>query len=626
MIVDEAAVVSCYSDTAAFLVMLLLMLMSVTQNRKKDPSMRIFHGLCLTHAVTCALRFLCHAMARQTPPWCHALAVASRTLCELNVFLLVYLWSAYVEKKLMGDRHVHTLVKALYGLPFIVFTALLIVNLFTGVLFVCTGENLFEYRRLYHVFTGVQALYFAVALARIRHYKRRAAKVCFIRVMPLLVPTALGSAVQFFLPFQTAVLGISIGALLMYIFMSDEADCLDAESGLYNLKFLSYLCDLAAADRTNPRSALTLDVSGDLKAGFGLLRGALHQDNDVVRTDAGRFVMFSGESSRSALQYYTSLVDEAVVRHNAEHPKEAVRITVRSRIRTGEEDAVEFIRSVRYDKGTSDEMRGVLSMISEMDRLDEELKMAADIQVNMLPSNFPPFPDRTEFDLYASMTPAKEVGGDFYDFFLIDEDHLALVIADVSGKGIPAALFMTVSKALIKNQLMSGCDPASALTNVNQQLCERNSSMMFVTVWAAVIEISTGRGLACNAGHEDPGLRRAGGPFGLLEYRHNMFIGVSKKAKYDNREFLLEPDDCVFVYTDGVTEAEGAQGGMFGEERLADVLNRDPGADPEALIRRMKDALNDFSAGAPQFDDITMLSLKYKGSRRGNLSPSETNP
>jgi len=219
------------------------------------------------------------------------------------------------------------------------------------------------------------------------------------------------------------------------------------------------------------------------------------------------------------------------------------------------------------DREAGSEMRDIVSMISELDRLDEELKLAAEIQVNMLPMMFPPFPERSEFDLYASMTPAREVGGDFYDFYLTDSDHLALVIADVSGKGIPAALLMMVSKTLIKNQLMSGCDPATALERVNIQLYDRNSSMMFVTVWAAVIEISTGRGMACNAGHENPMFRSADGEFEVLKYRHNIALGISKMAKYTLREFELHSGDCIFVYTDG----------------------------------------------APQFDDLTMLCLKFAG-------------
>ncbi len=250
----------------------------------------------------------------------------------------------------------------------------------------------------------------------------------------------------------------------------------------------------------------------------------------------------------------------------------------------------------------------------EQERIAQELSTAREIQASALPQVFPPFPDRTEFDLFASMTPAKEVGGDFYDFFLIDSDHLALVIADVSGKGIPAALFMMVSKTMIQNQLMTGCDPATALERVNLQLIERNTSSMFVTVWLAVIEISTGKGLACNAGHENPGLCRAGGKFELLKYQHNLFIGVMENAKYKNHAFELHPGDCVFVYTDGVPEATDADSAMFREERLLEALNQRRDASPEELVRYVHEAVNRFVGSAPQFDDLTMLCYRHIGS------------
>ena len=251
--------------------------------------------------------------------------------------------------------------------------------------------------------------------------------------------------------------------------------------------------------------------------------------------------------------------------------------------------------------------------LKEQERIAEELRMARELQRSALPMVFPPFPQRTEFDLYASMTPAKEVGGDFYDFFLIDSDHLGLVIADVSGKGIPAALFMMVSKTLIKNELMTGCSPATAMERVNLQLCERNPTCMFVTVWAAVLEISTGKGLACNAGHEDPALRRAGRDFVLLKYKHGIFAGISKKAKYTDREFELSPGDCIFVYTDGVPEATAGSGEMFGTERLTEALNSRTGSSSEETLRIVRNAVDVFVGDAEQFDDLTMLCLKYKG-------------
>ena len=172
---------------------------------------------------------------------------------------------------------------------------------------------------------------------------------------------------------------------------------------------------------------------------------------------------------------------------------------------------------------------------------------------------------------------------------------------------------MMVSKSLIRNQLMAGCDPASALERANQQLCEGNESRMFVTVWLAVVEISTGRGIACNAGHENPGLRRAGGDFELLKYPHDRFVGPWRKACYHNREFELQAGDCIFVYTDGVPEASNEEGELFGEARLAETLNQCTNEEPETLIRHVHDAVNRFADNAEQFDDITMLCFKYNG-------------
>ena len=385
------------------------------------------------------------------------------------------------------------------------------------------------------------------------------------------------------------------------------------ESGLYNRGYLAYLFDLAMAGKNNLRSALIIDAEGSLPPVFKILEEALYSSGDVIRADKWRFLLFSRTDSIATLQYLASLVSEGVERHNAEHPEDQVRITVHSRMQTTEENSFEFLRGVMNDRETGNEMRDIVSMISELDRLDEELKLAADIQLSILPMVFPPFPERTEFDLYASMTPAKEVGGDFYDFFLIDSDHLALVIADVSGKGIPAALFMMVSKTMIKNQLMSGCDPSTALERVNAQLSERNSSMMFVTVWLAVIEISTGRGRACNAGHENPMFCPAGGEFEVLKYKHNVALGISKKAKYTMREFELHPGDCIFVYTDGAPEATNNDTEMFGEKRLVSTLGRNRDAQPKEIILHVADAVREFADGAPQFDDLTMLCVKYFG-------------
>lgn len=613
--IDKAAAVSCYADAAAFLVMVLLALLAERLHRRKNASVHIFFMLRMALTFICLLSFICHAMFKQPAPWCHTLAVVSMTLWDWFTFLIVLLWTSYTEEKTYGKIKRRSLMNVVFNLLFGVFTVLLIVNLFTGIIFTCTEENRFEFELLYYVFVAIEAACFLISVIRVRYYNRKAMKVSFIQVMPVVVPVVLGLSVQYFFPCQTDVLGFAIGAVMLYFTMTDEVRFLDEESGLYNKDFLAFLFDLSLAGKNDARSALVLETSGSLPACFDILRDTLHQDGDVIRVEEKEFLVFSGESSRSALQFLSSLVEEAAEKHNKEHPEEKVQITTRCRIQTSTESQFDFLRSVLDEKEVGDEVRGVVSMISELDRLDKELKLAADIQINSLPMNFPPFPDRTEFDLYASMTPAKEVGGDFYDFFLIDSDHLALVIADVSGKGIPAALFMMVSKTMIKNQLMTGCDPATALERVNLQLCERNSSMMFVTVWLAVLEISTGRGMACNAGHENPGLRRAGGDFELLKYKHNMFLGVNKKAAYQVREFELHPGDCVFVYTDGVPEATNADSKMFGEEWLVTTLNRNADDGPEALIRHVHEAVDLFADSTPQFDDITMLCLKYYGNR-----------
>ena len=267
----------------------------------------------------------------------------------------------------------------------------------------------------------------------------------------------------------------------------------------------------------------------------------------------------------------------------------------------------------RTSLALNDQMDTIREMTAEKERISTEMNLARNIQASALPSRFPAFPERREFDLYASMMPAREVGGDFYDFFLIDDDRLALVIADVSGKGIPSALFMMTAKSLIRNQLAAGLDPAAALERVNAQLSEGNTSMMFVTVWLAVVEISTGRGTACNAGHEKPGLRRTGGDFELLKYPHDRFVGPWKKVCYHNREFELHAGDCIFVYTDGVPEASNEAGELFGEERLAATLNQCPDAEAEKLIHTVHDAVNRFAGNAEQFDDITMLCFMYHG-------------
>ena len=255
----------------------------------------------------------------------------------------------------------------------------------------------------------------------------------------------------------------------------------------------------------------------------------------------------------------------------------------------------------------------VKQVTAEKERIGAELNMATAIQASQLPRLFPAFPNRPEFDIYASMDPAKEVGGDFYDFFLVDDDHIAMVLADVSGKGVPAALFMMVSRVLIKSHLQSGESPAQVLAAVNNQLCDGNDPGFFVTVWLAVLEISTGRGVAANAGHEHPALRRAGGEYALVVYRHSPAVAVMDGISFREHSFELHPGDSVFVYTDGVSEATNAEEELFGTDRMLDALNRQPDADPMTILRNVKEDIDAFVGDAEQFDDITMLCLKYVG-------------
>ena len=252
----------------------------------------------------------------------------------------------------------------------------------------------------------------------------------------------------------------------------------------------------------------------------------------------------------------------------------------------------------------------------DKERMKAELSMAKTIQESRLPSKFPAFPDRKDFDIYASMTPTKEVAGDFYDFFMVDDDHIALVIADVSGKGISASLFMMLSKAIIRCRLLGGESPADALDKSNAQIMQGNDSNMFVTVWVAVIDLRTGKGLAANAGHEHPALRRKDGKFELVKYRHSPAMGVMDGIPYTEHEFTLEPGDTLFVYTDGVPEATNINSELFGEEKLLVALNRDPDAAPEVIDRNVKKSIDMFVDEAEQFDDITMLTFKYFGPQK----------
>ena len=253
------------------------------------------------------------------------------------------------------------------------------------------------------------------------------------------------------------------------------------------------------------------------------------------------------------------------------------------------------------------------TIIAERERVNTELQMAESIQRSMLQSSFPAFPDHPEFDLHASMIPAKRVGGDFYDFYLMDDSHLALLIADVSDKGVPAALFMMSAMNLIHYRAQQGGTPSEILMAVNAYICRNNSSKMFVTVWMGILDLDTGVMTCANAGHEYPFIRSAGGKFRLLRDKHGLVIGGMPATRYTDYDLDLKPGDAVFVYTDGVTEACSAEGKFFGMDRLAETLDRSADGTPGDILRSVKADVDAFVDSAKQFDDLTMLCIEYKG-------------
>lgn len=254
-------------------------------------------------------------------------------------------------------------------------------------------------------------------------------------------------------------------------------------------------------------------------------------------------------------------------------------------------------------------MKENMKLVKERERVAAEMELAAKLQADMLPGTYPAFPQRHEFDIYATMSPAKEVGGDFYDFFLVDEDHLALTMADVSGKGIPAALFMMMTKILIQNFAMAGLSPAQVLKKTNEIICQKNEEQMFVTVWFGILEISTGRITAVNAGHEYPIIKTAEGGFEIYKDKRSIAVGDMDITKFNEYEFELEKGGTLFLYTDGVTEAFDKDEEMFGKQRLLDTLNKHTGSMPIELLSEVRTAVDSFAGEIEQFDDITMLGI-----------------
>ncbi len=246
-------------------------------------------------------------------------------------------------------------------------------------------------------------------------------------------------------------------------------------------------------------------------------------------------------------------------------------------------------------------------------RIDAELEYARTIQIGALPRVFPPYPTHTEFQIYASMDAAKEVGGDFYDFYLLDEDHLAFLIADVSGKGIPAAMFMMTSKTLLKSLAESGLPVEQVFEKGNYELCQNNDAEMFVTCWMGVLDLRNGRVTFANAGHNPPAIAHEGGTFSFHVTRPNLVLAGLGITRYRAHELTLEPGDTIFLYTDGVTEATDVNNQLFGDDRLLASLDARAAEDVQTICVEVHNDVDAFVGDAPQFDDITVLALRYVG-------------
>lgn len=302
---------------------------------------------------------------------------------------------------------------------------------------------------------------------------------------------------------------------------------------------------------------------------------------------------------------------DAFVKNNNHMPEQLLRIKTHDEIQTLAESFI------KMEKDIVEYTENLTVITAEKERVNTELSVATRIQANMLPSIFPAFPERKEIDIYATMNPAKEVGGDFYDFFMVDERHLAIVMADVSGKGVPAALFMVIGKTLIKDHTQSGKDLGEVFTEVNELLCESNSEGLFITAFEGVLDLASGEFRYVNAGHEIPYICKKGGNFEPYKIRAGFVLAGMEGMRYKCGETRLDVGDKIFQYTDGVTEATNANNELYGMERLTDILGENSALSPAELLPKIKEDIDRFVGEAPQFDDITMLCLEYKARMEG---------
>ncbi len=308
--------------------------------------------------------------------------------------------------------------------------------------------------------------------------------------------------------------------------------------------------------------------------------------------------------SRAAEEYIEDKKDGVMVEHHFQD------LT----IKTGDEIENLSLLMAEMERDIDEYVRNLTGITREKERISTELGIASQIQEGMIPSIFPPFPDRTEFDLYAYLNTAKEVGGDFYDYYLLDEDHLAVVMADVSGKGVPGALFMMASKILINNYaVVLEHDPAAILAALNRTICANNKAEMFVTIWLGILNIPTGVMKAANAGHEYPIIGGRETPFALFRDKHGFVIGGMEDSAYTNYEIQMKPGDQIFLYTDGITDAMNSSGEMFGINRVVASLNAARPCSPKEALEHVASDIRSYVGGEDQFDDITMLMLEYLG-------------
>ncbi len=284
----------------------------------------------------------------------------------------------------------------------------------------------------------------------------------------------------------------------------------------------------------------------------------------------------------------------------------------RLNIRTGDEVEALSDSVKQMELDINNYIENLTAVTAEKERIGAELDVAKHIQSSMLPNIFPAFPDRPEFDVYATMDPAKEVGGDFYDFFMVDDTHLAVVMADVSGKGVPAALFMVIGKTLIKDHTVPDTDLGTVFAEVNDILCDSNSENLFITAFEGVLDLKTGEFRYVNAGHEPPMISRAGGPFEIHKIKPGFVLAGMEGIRYRGGSTTLATGDKVFLYTDGVTEATDANEQLYGSARLEAALNGVRDKTPEEILPTVKADIDAFVGDAPQFDDITMLCLEVK--------------